>query len=256
VSHLHIPDGLLPTPVWVLGFLITALLLSLFIWRASITGKLSLLPRAGVVGAFLLLAFSVPLGLPIHVNLAALAGILLGLDLGFLTVFVVNLLLALTGHGGLTVLGLNTVIVGSEAIVGSSVFRGLRNIMPAATWRSATAAGLAILVSSALMLGTLGLSSTGALDFAVYHEDHEHNHENNLVTGQARPALQELQEGDDETEHARRSLSSPSHPADLGRFAALILPLVLLSMFAEAAVTAGIVGYLAAARPGLLDQDQ
>ena len=60
-----------------------------------------------------------------HINLTVLAGIIVGPAMGFLAAFIVDLILALFGHGGITVVGLNTLIVGAECALGSLIFRGL-----------------------------------------------------------------------------------------------------------------------------------
>ena len=51
-------------------------------------------------------------------NFAALAGMMLGPALSFVSVFVVNLILALLGHGGITAVGINTLTIGIEAALG------------------------------------------------------------------------------------------------------------------------------------------
>jgi len=57
-----------------------------------------------------------------HINLSVVAGILLGPALGFLAAFIANLILAFMGHGGITVIGLNTLLLGSEAVLGHTLF--------------------------------------------------------------------------------------------------------------------------------------
>ena len=118
MSHLHIPDGVID-PIWlILGYILTGLVIFICInkiRKRNEEGKMALL---GVMGAVMLLAMSVPLGfIPFHINLTALSGIILGPNYGFLAAFIVNLILAFLGHGGITVVGLNTLIVGSEAFL-------------------------------------------------------------------------------------------------------------------------------------------
>jgi len=67
------------------------------------------------------------LPLAYHINLSVVSGILLGPALGFLAAFIANLMLALMGHGGITVMGLNTLLLGSEAVLGHTVFHLLQN---------------------------------------------------------------------------------------------------------------------------------
>ena len=58
-----------------------------------------------------------------HINLTVISGILLGPSLIFLATLVVNVILALFGHGGITVLGLNTLTLSIEGILGYFLFR-------------------------------------------------------------------------------------------------------------------------------------
>src|SRR5688500_3732643 len=69
-------------------------------------------PRLGVMSALLLVGMStetVPIAY--HINLSVLAGIVLGPAYGALAALIVNVFLALFGHGGITVVGLNTLAV-------------------------------------------------------------------------------------------------------------------------------------------------
>lgn len=43
--------------------------------------------------------------------------------MGFLIVFIVNTLMAFFGHGGITVIGLNSLVIGIEVIIGVWIFR-------------------------------------------------------------------------------------------------------------------------------------
>ena len=77
------------------------------------------IPLLGVVAALMLVGMStefVPIAY--HVNLSVLAGIIVGPAMGFLAAFIVDLILALFGHGGITVVGLNTLIIGAECALG------------------------------------------------------------------------------------------------------------------------------------------
>ena len=55
-----------------------------------------------------------------HINLTVLAGILLGPWLSIISAVIVNVMLALLGHGGVTVIGLNTLVISTEMIAGGS----------------------------------------------------------------------------------------------------------------------------------------
>lgn len=155
MSHIHVPDGFIPPLWWLTGWLLCGVALFFLIRRLKGDDVRRRMPFVGVVSALMLITMNVPLGIiPLHLSLAVLSGILAGPALGFMAVFVVVLLMALFGHGGITVVGINTLILGSEAVLGYYIFHLLRRHIqkvPAA----AVAVVLALLVSTALMLGVL-----------------------------------------------------------------------------------------------------
>lgn len=243
MSHLHIPDGLLPTYLWLGGYILAAIVIA---WTIKNLNKRDNVPlaRAAMIGAFLLLAFSIPLGVPIHLNLAALAGILLGSTLGFLVVFVVNLLLALMGHGGITVLGLNTLIVGSEAIIAGFLFASLKNIK-VVSYRAAIVTIVAVTISTVLMLGVVAISTVDVDEFMHTHEHEEHSHDEH-----DHYATHEHEEHDAVHVHEEHDNHS-----DFWAFVKWITPFYLLSVLLEASITAVAVAYLARVKPDALDSN-
>ncbi|TET52559.1 MAG: hypothetical protein E3J54_06275, partial [Actinobacteria bacterium] len=75
------------------------------------------IPLLGVTTSLMLFGMSLPLGfIPFHVNLATFAGILLGPGLGFIASFISVFFLSLIGHGGITMVGINSLTVGIEAV--------------------------------------------------------------------------------------------------------------------------------------------
>ena len=100
MSHIHLPDGILPVWLWVGGFIVAILIgfvLFHFIRKDSLAKRLPLL---GMMAAAMVLGASVEI-VPIayHVNLTVISGILLGPSLIFLATFVVNIILALLTWG-------------------------------------------------------------------------------------------------------------------------------------------------------------
>jgi cobalt/nickel transport system permease protein len=85
------------------------------------------------------------------VNLSVITGIILGPWLAIIAALIVNILMALVGHGGITVVGLNTIVVGFEAVAGYAIFGLLKRVL-----RPGLAAGLstvaALFLSTCLML--------------------------------------------------------------------------------------------------------
>jgi cobalt/nickel transport system permease protein len=174
MSHLHIPDGVLPVWFWVAGLVVT-LGIVLFSLK-KLEEKRRMVPAVAVMAAVVLVALNIPLGLPLHLNLAALAGIILGPLFGFLAVFIVNLFSALIAHGGLTVLGVNTLLVGSEALIAGSLFLMLGGAKKLLT-NSAVAVVVALLISTLLVVGAAGIAGM-ELEAMVedrHHDDHGHD---------------------------------------------------------------------------------
>ena len=102
MTHMHIPDGILPVWLWLSGLFLMALALA-SAWSASGPWtRRRKSPCSGAVSAVMLVAMSLEI-LPIayHINFSVVAGILLGPALGFVAAFITNLILALMGHGGL-----------------------------------------------------------------------------------------------------------------------------------------------------------
>ncbi|MEN6519658.1 MAG: energy-coupling factor ABC transporter permease [Armatimonadota bacterium] len=124
MSHIHLPDGFLPPWLWVSGYVITVLLLMALWWHGKATADPRKFSLMGAMGAIMILIAMIEIPpFEYHANLSVVTGIILGPQLFVLTAFVVNIILALIGHGGLTVIGLNTLVLSTEAIIGCYAFR-------------------------------------------------------------------------------------------------------------------------------------
>lgn len=163
MSHLHVPDGVLPAWLWIAGLALAMLLLS---WRSGAADPAS--PRTrraiatkGALGAVVLVAMTLPLGpLDIHVTLAGLVGILLGARAAFEVGFIVSAILALMGHGGLTVVGLNALVFGVAAGSAGPLYALLApRTGAAAAMMWATAIGQALAGVGWLALALAGIES-------------------------------------------------------------------------------------------------
>lgn len=252
MTHIHVPDGVLPVWLWSSGWL-AALALLLVADRASRRLEARRrLPLIGVVSALVIVAMSsevVPIAY--HMNLTVLAGALLGPSLSVVSAFVVQVVLAALGHGGVTNVGLNTLLTASEMLLGWALLQGGVRLL--GTRRAALAAAAATVVTLAAtttmlvgliaISGTLGATEreTGALDpdnlvFASpFGEGVLHI---GLFSGGEEHA-------DEEDGHAHEALG-------LARFATVVYTLGSIGWMLEAFVTAAIVGYLARVRPSLL----
>lgn len=168
MSHLHLPDGLIAPQWWILGYVVTFLILIYLMKGMKGETIRRQIPKTGIVAALMLIAMSVPLGiLPLHISLGVLSGILVGPRLGFIAVFVVNLILALVSHGGITLVGLNTLIIGGEVLLGSQVYRVLRkrSKLMSSAW---VATALGLILSLTLMIA-LTAYATGIDAIAPHH---------------------------------------------------------------------------------------
>lgn len=159
MSHLHIPDGVLPPLLWIAGLLLTVLGLALSGLGLRREGPQSIAYRSALGGIMLaVMAIPVPItAFDYCMTLAGPVGVLIGGAAAFQVSFVVTLILALMGQGGLTVVGLNTLVLGLGAATARPLYRRLVARMgPPGAMASATA--VSQLISSALWIAILAAS--------------------------------------------------------------------------------------------------
>lgn len=158
MSHIHLPDGVLSPFWWIFGYIACFAVIWLLVRKIKDSNIRRKIPFAGMVGALMLIFMSVPLGiLPVHLSLAALCGILAGPALGFLAAFAVNVILAFMGHGGITVVGINTLLLGGEAVLGFFIYKALSQKTGSAL-SAGVASALSLLASTALMVALVSAS--------------------------------------------------------------------------------------------------
>jgi len=223
MTHMHIPDGILPIRIWLTGFLIMFLIMAICLMRLRGRDLKKEIPLLGAVSAAMLVAMSLEI-LPIsyHINLSVVAGILLGPALGFLAAFITNLVLALMGHGGVTVIGLNTLLLGTEAILGHILFFVFPKKLPV-FWRAAVATALTLFIATVALIGIVAVSHLDPDLFTHEHAGHGQEHE---MTNEDQISVQ--------------------------RFAMLVLGLGALGWIIEAAITGAVVSFIAKVKPDLL----
>jgi len=247
MSHLHIPDGVLPLWLVLVGWLGTVALVTLAVRRAGSLDLRRRVPLVGAVAALMLVGMSSEI-IPIayHINLTVLAGILLGPWLSIITALVVDVMLGLIGHGGITVVGLNTLVITTEMILGWAIFRGLiRGLGKRRAGVSAAVAVVASLaVSTTLLVGIVALGGSPAATRESGAFDPQSLSFTNPFAGGI--ATNVVIGGDEE----------PPAPEDAGlsvaRFAATVYTLGAIGWLLEALITAVIVGFVARVRPGLV----
>lgn len=255
MSHIHIPDGVLPTWLWVAGWLMALALLAAASELAKRSDMRRAVPLVGAVSALVLIAMGTEL-VPIayHINLTVVAGVLLGPWLGAIAAFVVVLVLALLGHGGVTVVGLNTLVIAAEMAIGWALFRAGAAVFGRS--RVAIVSGVVTVFTLALtttmLVGIVALAGTGATARDTGALDpHTLELKNPFSEGVVRIGLL----GHDH-EHADAAEGNDAHGTEgalnLGRFAAVVYTLGPIGWLLEALVTAGILGYVARVRPTLV----
>ena len=159
LSHIHLPDGILPVWLWAAGYLAAFLLIGA-LWRG---GKATAEPRRfallGIFAAMMILVAMIEAPpFSYHFNLSVVTGIILGPRLSALAALMVNMILSLIGHGGITVVGLNTLVLSTEMIAGYYAFRLLTRMHFGLTKGGflATLVGLAIGTSAGFGIIALG----------------------------------------------------------------------------------------------------
>ena len=154
---MHIPDGFLPTPLWLGGYAIsgTALWLSLrHIDR--LPNPQEGVPKASLLTAAFFAASWIHIPIPpvsVHLMLNGLLGVMLG-PFAFPAIAIGLFFQAvLFQHGGLSTLGINAAVLGIPAIIASQIYRW-RSRLPPNQWVTgaiAAVAGASGLLMSALL---------------------------------------------------------------------------------------------------------
>jgi len=124
MSHIHFPDGVLPFWLWAAGYGLAVLLVALLWHGGQATVQPRQFARLGIFTALMILVMTIEIPVvSYHFNLSVASAIILGPQLSVLAAFIVNVMLSLLGHGGITVVGLNTLTISTEMLVGYAVFR-------------------------------------------------------------------------------------------------------------------------------------
>jgi cobalt/nickel transport system permease protein len=240
MSHIHLPDGILPVWLWVLGWILLAGLLFIFKEQFQKEKFSSKIPLLAMFAAVMVISMSLEI-VPLfyHINLSVVSGIILGPAWFTLCSFVVNLILASFGHGGITVVGLNSLVISVEGIVGYFLFKALRRFLKKISWAGFVSTVISLLVSTSLALGIVAigridLSST----FGVGHKLQQEK-----TTG-----LLKFETGEHETHREK-----PSKQFDFRKFLLLVLIFGSIGWVLEGLITSGILTYLNKVRPGILD---
>jgi cobalt/nickel transport system permease protein len=226
----------LPVWLWVAGF-IGAVLVGVILFKVRKKEDLSKrLPLLGMMAAVVVLGASVEI-VPIayHVNLTVISGILLGPSLVFLATLVVNVILALFGHGGITVIGLNTLVLSLEGVLGYFLFHLF--------WRGLGRLGIAVFLATFFALFASTVSMIGVVSLGTSHYEE-------LIHQEKDGGLFEFKLTKEKESHQEEE--TPEGQVNLKRFISILLPLGFLGWLLEAVITSLIVRYIHRLRPDLL----
>jgi cobalt/nickel transport system permease protein len=165
----------------------------------------------------------------------------------FISAFVVNLMLAMFGHGGVTVAGLNTLVLAAEATLGYYLFRWSWSLLRTRQSSPAFAGGIAtvfaLLLSSLLMIGIVALSDAG-VSVQARALPEELSFENPFEHGLVSSAWLESDTHGEEV--------APAARIDVAAFARLVILFGVLGWAIEGLLTGAIVGFVHKVRPDLV----
>ncbi len=177
--HIEIPDGILPPWLWISGFALAGLFLIVAVHFAK--KEEEKIPLAALFTALSLIVMSIPLGLPVHINLMVLVGIIVGPWWALIVSFIVNSLLASIGHGGVTVIGLNTLLLWSQTLFGFYLFGLAKSIIQKKGPALKGVAGgvvtfLSLMVSFLLFGGLIFAVNLNPEEVLIHDHSHDHGH--------------------------------------------------------------------------------
>ena len=166
---MHIPDGILPLGLTLGGWAAAAALTAICLNRIQARpDPRAGLPRASMMTAVFFAASLVQIPVPpssVHLLLSGLMGAMLGWYA--MPAILIGLLFqaVMFGHGGLTTLGVNGVILGLPALAAFGLTRAFEGAHPAATGLASFATGAgAVLFAVALFVGILLVGLPSHLD--------------------------------------------------------------------------------------------
>ena len=163
---MHLPDGLVPVGMAMAGYAGSGALLALSLNRiARLPDPGAAMPRAAMLTAVLFAVGSIAIPVPpttVHPMLAGLMGVLLGWFAVPAILVALFLQAVLFGHGGLTTLGLNGLILAPTALIAWATWRALA---PRAPVLAAVIAGSGgVLLSLAVFVGLVLLGLPADVD--------------------------------------------------------------------------------------------
>lgn len=166
---MHLPDGLVPVGMAVAGYAGSGALLALSLSRiAKRPDPQAEVPRAAMMTAVFFAVSSIAVPVPpttVHLMLSGVMGVLLGWFAVPAVLVGLFLQAVLFGHGGLTTIGLNGLIIGLPALL---VYWGYRVISPhAPRVAAALAGGAGVLLSLVIFASFVLIAMPDGIDKAA-----------------------------------------------------------------------------------------
>lgn len=247
MSHIHIPDGILPLWLWLLGYILIGIYFIFGTFYIKKYKKQSKFPLISIMAALMLLTMSVPLPFPVpyHINLAVLTGIILGPVLSFFAIFTTNILLAFTAHGGITVVGLNTVVISTEAAVGYFIYRLLLQKSNKIFFSAFTATFLALILSTFFTIGIVYAGTHNFSSLAHHHCCHKEIHQEKAFIHNEKHLDNSLIE---QHEHEK-----VEENFNIKRFFSIMFIFGFIGWLLESSLTGFIVSYIDKVKPDILN---
>lgn len=124
---MHIPDGMLPLPVTLGGYIAAAAVTAYCAHKIKQRGDpREQIPKASLLAAAFFTVSLIHIPIPptsVHLIMAGLLGVVLGY-FAFPAIMVALFFQAVMfGHGGLTTLGINGIVIGLPALLAAALFR-------------------------------------------------------------------------------------------------------------------------------------
>jgi ABC-type Co2+ transport system permease subunit len=256
MTHVMVPDGVLPWWLSGAGWVAAALLLAFALWRLRSQPAARMVPLVGVVTALMVVVMSfelVPIGYEPHFTV--LAGMLVGPWYGAIAALLFNLLRALIGDGAFTNIGLNMVVTWLEVALGATLWALLR---PLARRRSVPlAAGLAtfvsLLIATLAFVGLVALSTVdpGRLVETGAYDVRAGGFSDSPLAGGVISVR--LAEGPAEDAGAGQAEAPPgTGGGGFAAFAVAVLVLGAIGALIESVVVGAVASFIARVRPALL----
>lgn len=220
------------------GWLITCFILFISVKRVKQADIARKLPYIGIVSALMIVAMMLEI-VPIayHFNLSVIAGIILGPAMAFIAVFIVDLIIAMFGHGGITVIGLNTLVIGLEAVAGYYLFRffldSIKSFTKNPAYAAFAAAFCSLLLSCSLMIGIVHASNLDSSSAKIEHI----NNQNEFL---------------EDSGLVRHTDQEHVHAIDTNRFSKTVILMSFAGWILESLITAFVIKYINRIRSPLI----